>query len=120
MEKILLFHSNDFDKIKQITSRMRIPVVAVEPIFYNETLKTLSSKQLNIFQPSEPFHGTAPAESIMLFCGIAEKKMDKILFELRKSGISIDYKAILTPTNSNWRVLRLYLELEREHIAFHG
>ena len=46
------------------------------------------------------------------------KKFDKILFKLRQSKISVDYKAILTPTNSKWTVKRLMLELEREHASF--
>ena len=57
-------------------------------------------------------------DSLLIFCDVPEKKFDKILFKLRQSKISVDYKAILTPTNSKWTVKRLMLELEREHASF--
>lgn len=57
-------------------------------------------------------------DSLLIFCDVPEKKFDKILFKLRQSKISVDYKAILTPTNSKWTVKRLMLELGREHAAF--
>jgi hypothetical protein len=44
-------------------------------------------------------------------CGFSEKEMDKLLAALKKAQVPIDYKAILTPTNRRWNVLRLLLEL---------
>ena len=35
----------------------------------------------------------------MVFCGVNEKHFDKILFELRRKQIPVDYKAVLTPSN---------------------
>ena len=44
--------------------------------------------------------------------------MDKLLLSLRKNRLLIDYKAVLTPTNSQWNVLRLLLELRAERLSF--
>lgn len=55
--------------------------------------------------------GTVPAQdtacgpavqtppSLLILCGLRDKRLDKVLFELRRADIPIDYKAILTPSN---------------------
>lgn len=53
----------------------------------------------------------------MVFCGVNEKHFDKILFELRRKQIPVDYKAVLTPSNRKWSVLMLMLELTKEKTA---
>ena len=54
----------------------------------------------------------------MVFCGVNEKHFDKILFELRRKQIPVDYKAVLTPSNRKWSVLMLMLELTKEKNSF--
>ena len=120
MERLLLFNSPDTDKIKKIAAPMKIKVLTADPARYNETLRELASTDKKE-KPSTDnvFTGKVPAESLLLFCEVADKKIDKILSQLRKNNINIDFKAVLTPTNSYWNVLKLYLEMERERIAFH-
>lgn len=117
MEKILLFNVDDTTKakLKKYFSQMHIRLIEVETSSYNETLDTLVNKKT---AKAEPFSGTAPAESLMLFCDVADKKMDKLLFNIKKDNLSISYKSVLTPVNSRWTVLRLFLELEKERIAY--
>ena len=119
MEKILLFNVDDNTKakLKKYCSQMHIRLIEVETSRYNETLDTLVN---NKTAKAEPFSGTVPAESLMLFCDVANKKMDKLLFNIKKDNLSISYKAVLTPVNSRWTVLRLFLELEKERIAYAG
>ena len=119
MERLLLFNSPDTDKIKKIAAPMKIKVLTADPARYNETLRELASTDKKE-KPSTDnvFIGKVPAESLLLFCEVADKKIDKILFQLRKNNINIDFKAILTPTNSSWNVLKLYLEMEREKIQY--
>lgn len=117
MEKILLFNVDDNTKakLKKYCSQMHIQLIEVETSRYNETLDTLVNKKT---AKAESFSGTVPAESLMLFCDVANKKMDKLLFNIKKDNLSISYKAVLTPVNSRWTVLRLFLELEKERIAY--
>ena len=73
--------------------------------------------------------GTVPAQvdagasgaqipsSLLVLCGLRDKRLDKVLFELRRADIPIDYKAILTPSNQEWTVLELMKELQRERQA---
>ncbi len=119
MERILLFNTPDADKIKKLVSPMKIKVLIADTDRYNKTLRELASTDKKE-KPStdNAFTGKVPAESLLLFCEVADKKIDKILFQLRKNNINIDFKAVLTPTNSSWNVLKLYLEMEREKIQY--
>lgn len=67
--------------------------------------------------------GTVPAPaaqtppSLLILCGLRDKRLDKVLFELRRADIPIDYKAVLTPSNQEWTVPELMKELQRERQA---
>lgn len=67
--------------------------------------------------------GTVPASaaqtlpSCLVLCGLRDKRLDKVLFELRRADIPIEYKAILTPSNQEWTVPELMKELQRERQA---
>lgn len=67
--------------------------------------------------------GTVPAPaaqtlpSCLVLCGLRDKRLDKVLFELRRADIPIDYKAVLTPSNQEWTVPELMKELQRERQA---
>lgn len=67
--------------------------------------------------------GTVPAPaaqtppSCLVLCGLRDKRLDKVLFELRRADIPVDYKAVLTPSNQEWTVPELMKELQRERQA---
>lgn len=67
--------------------------------------------------------GTVPAPdaqtppSCLVLCGLRDKRLDKVLFELRRADIPIDYKAVLTQSNQEWTVPELMKELQRERQA---
>lgn len=67
--------------------------------------------------------GTVPAPaaqtppSCLVLCGLRDKRLDKVLFELKRADIPIDYKAVLTPSNQEWTVPELMKELQRERQA---
>lgn len=73
--------------------------------------------------------GTVPAQvdagasgaqipsSLLVLCGLRDKRLDKVLFELRRADVPVDYKAILTPSNQEWTVPELMKELQRERQA---
>lgn len=119
MERIILFNVPNIEQIKKIAAPMHIKVFEADTSRYNETLGQLSlppKKEM----PSDKaaFSGKAPSESLLLFCDITDKKLDKILFQLKRNNIQIDFKAVLTPTNASWNVLKLYLEMQREKLLY--
>lgn len=61
--------------------------------------------------------GAPTPPSLLVLCGLRDKRLDKALFELRRADIPIDYKSILTPSNQEWTVPELMKELQRERQA---
>ena len=63
---------------------------------------------------------SAVISRFLLMAGFERRDLDSFLAVLRKSSVGqIPYKAMLTPTNQNWRFDRLYQEIVREHEAMH-
>lgn len=118
MEKVILFNVPCKEQIKKLLIPMHIQIIEAKSTQYNDTLKNITDSRTDIMQPN-PFTGKIPDESLILFCGISDKKLDKILFKLRNNkDINVTYKAILTPSNSGWTVLHLFLELAKEQAAY--
>lgn len=115
MEKILVFQVEDMAVIRRIAGGLSIRLEEIDPKELRQPIEALVDKKK---RPGvENYAGRIPQESLMLFCGLSDKHLDKILFELRRRDVKVDYKAILTETNRKWSVLQLYLELGREKAA---
>ena len=114
MEQILLFQVPETNavKIKRFAGTLHIRTSIVMPEDYRQTLGCLAGKSAH--KTNELFQGTPPEESLLLFCDLSEKHLNQMLGKIRKEGIEIDYKAVLTPSNQNWNVLWMYGEMERE------
>ena len=118
MEKLLVFHldDNNLKKLKQVTGALKIRVEEVPSSDYLKPLEMIVNKTVSPL--IQPFSGDVPSESLIVFCDFTEKKMDKLLNSLRRDQIAIDYKAVLTPTNKKWNVMRMYLEMQAEKSAY--
>lgn len=118
MEKILIFHLNDteYKKLEQIARNLRIHCERIADSSCNQTLESLISGKISPL--AADFNGKVPAESLLFMYGFSDKRMDKLLFELRKAEVAIDFKAIWTPTNQKWTVLKLLFEMQKERAAY--
>ncbi len=141
MEKLVLIHVDDteYHKIQNIAGRMRITVDRIpEKIVtanyklgelvngvYKKAVDTIDEtdrKQENTVKHSSETEMAdaqikSRADSLILLCNLKEKRLDKMLFELRHGDVKIMYKAILTPSNRDWTVPMLMQELRRERFA---
>ncbi|MCI9079633.1 MAG: DUF3783 domain-containing protein [Lachnospiraceae bacterium] len=118
MEKVILFNTSCTEEIKKLLAPMHLQVIEADTLQYNDSLQNIANGKTDIIH-SNPFTGKVPDESLILFCGINSKKLDKILFKLRNNkNINVTYKAVLTPSNSGWTVLHLFLELAKEQAAY--
>lgn len=113
MEKILLFQTeaSQTAQIKRLAGNKKIRVIMIEKSDLGSTLGELADGV------KTPGQMTVPEKSLMVFCHVSEKHLDRILFELRDKKIHVDYKAVLTDTNRNWLLPQLYQELEWERRA---
>lgn len=141
MEKLVLIHVDDteYQKIKNIASRMKITVdrIPEEIVVANyklgelvngiykkvaDTIDADERKQEKVTEHSSETgvvnaQAMSRADSLILLCNLKEKRLDKMLFELRHGEVEVMYKAILTPSNQNWTVPMLMQELRRERFA---
>ena len=118
MEKLLVFHLDDteYKKLEQIARNLKIRCERVADSAYNQPLESLvSGKAIPL---TANYSGKVPSERLLLMCDFSDKRMDKLLFELRKAGVAIDFKAVLTPTNKKWTVLQLLFEMQKERAAY--
>jgi len=107
-ETVLLFNIKDkkrAQELQMICMSLRIRV---------RLIKKEASETDRIYE------GEELADEMMVFAGVTGSHLDQILFMMRKKGMKrIDYKAVLTDTNSQWTVPELFKELEKEHAAMH-
>lgn len=118
MEKLLAFYFDDteYRKLRRTARSLHIPCEAVEAADYSQTLESLAAGRKN--PAVSPYNGGGPDKRLLLICGLADKRLDALLAALKKAGVQTDYKAILTPSNRRWTVLRLLLELGAEAAAY--
>lgn len=70
-------------------------------------------------EAAQLYFGRAPLEPVLVMAGFSCAQLDGLLAALRRAGIAIPLKAVLTETNQNWSLLALIEELQREHAAMH-
>ena len=82
---------------------------------YSQPLGVLAG--LPDMTPSEEIYdGEELSDTMIVFCGLSNQKLDQALLALKKSGAGpFPYKAILTPTNQHWLAKDCLAELKREH-----
>ena len=114
-EAILLFGG---ESILPQLRRALLPLkVLIRPIPEEEYTCTLDALTGGEKGETEPYAGPAFPEPMAVFAGFYGNRMDITLTALRKAGIRIHRKAVLTATNRQWTALALYDELGREHEA---
>lgn len=65
--------------------------------------------------PEAPPPERVPQTEFMLLCALGDRQLDRLLAELRRAGVSIPHKAVLTEQNRSWPFYRLIEEVAREH-----
>lgn len=118
MEKILAFQVKEeqLGRIRRAAGNLKVRVETVAAEHFRQNLGELE-KQADA-EPVQVYDGEVPEQSLLVFCNIENKKLDKLLAALRKNQVQVDYKAVLTPTNRTWNILRIYAEMEREKRAY--
>lgn len=62
-----------------------------------------------------PAPGDVPQTEFMLLCGLGERQLDRLLAAMRREGVSVTCKAVLTDTNRDWTLCKLIDEVAKEH-----
>lgn len=104
--------------IRRAMTLRRIALRAVPPQDYTQPLAALAGAK-DCPRTPQLYDGPAWDEPMLLFCGFSAARLDLALNALRREGLSVPLKAILTASNRAWTPLALRDELAREHAALH-
>ena len=125
MEKLICFQIENTREIERLASNMKIRVVHATADMYNEMLDNIVNGKISSVNGSfsasispAVTDNKLPSDSILIFCDLSEKHLNRMLFELKSRKVQIDLKAILTPTNRRWTLRQLHGELNRERASF--
>ena len=112
-------------EIERLASNMKIRVIKADASIYNETLDNIVNGKISSVNSTSSASisplvadNQLPSNSILIFCDLSEKHLNRMLFELKSRKVQIDLKAILTPTNRKWTLRQLHDELKRERASF--
>ncbi len=106
-------------QLKAILLKMAIRIKVITPEEYNKKIgefigiSTNPSAQPPAVEPSSQIE-----DKMLIMHNFTEQRLNLLLGELRKAGIIIPLKAIITPHNSNWTSYELHAELSQEREAF--
>ena len=104
-------------KLRQIGKGLQVQVRYIRPEHYGVPLQQI------LQFPQEQWKIEADRQALdaemVVFCGLTDSLLERFLYELRRMG-TVEYKAVLTPTNPAWTGAALFAELEQEHRAMHG
>ena len=99
--------------LRAILDEMKILTLSVDDAQTGETVGKLVSA--NAAATDAPPPETAPEAEFLLLCGLGDKQLDRLLANMRRAGVSVPYKAVLTEHNKNWKLCQLIEEVVKEH-----
>ena len=82
-----------------------------------ETIAPLLTQTFAPRKMEEVYAGLPLGEPMLVFCGFYGDRMNQALNAMRRTGLRIPYKAMLTAANRGWRPAELFAELQKEHAA---
>ncbi len=115
MQPILLTFQMEPVRLKQLRTAakaMQIRIKNVPPEDYLQPVGRLAG--LDYPAERQCYDGPPRPAEMLVMCHLTDSLTDRMLYALRQMG-TVDYKAVLTPTNAGWSGLQLFLELHREH-----
>ncbi|MDO5381353.1 MAG: DUF3783 domain-containing protein [Eubacteriales bacterium] len=117
MEKLILHNVNSAERIIKAAANMRIKCIITGKDDYEMTLDNVLCMKKD-YKSGDPCDYNSNERSLIVFCDVTDKHMDKLLFELRNSDSNVDYKACLTAVNRKWKLSMMLNQMEREKLSY--
>ncbi|MCR5826487.1 MAG: DUF3783 domain-containing protein [Oscillospiraceae bacterium] len=115
--KVLLYHLDSDTEtgraLRGVLLAQKLFTVTVGEAQAGERVARLVSTNAAVHDAPAP--EPPPQESFMLLCGLGERQLDRLLAAMRRAGVSVPYKAVLTEHNRDWTLCDLMQEVVREH-----
>ena len=120
--KVLLYRvgeESERDRVlRAVLREMKLLTLDVTEAQLGETVGRLVSTNAAA-APGEPPEA-APEAEFMLLCALGGRQLDRLLAAMRRAGVVVPYKAVLTEQNRSWTLEKLIGEVAREHEALSG
>ena len=116
---IVLFNFTDkprLDKIIRAILPLKIKIKKVNKEDYLQPIGYIIGKK-DIDSTMEKYNGPELDDEMLLLADMTDSQINQLLLYLRKAGVSINLKAVLTENNQNWNTLQLFDELKKENEA---
>lgn len=105
--------------IIKAASNMRIISGFINESDTDRTLAEIATDVRGIsLSDAEKYQPQENKESLVIFCDVTDKHMDKLLFEMRQKSFDVSFKAVLTDTNKKWNVKQMLVEMRREKFEY--
>ena len=114
--KLLCFNLKDktLQNLRCAAQEHGASVQVIAPAEFSQTIGAL----LGILPRSNTVCLTPFREPMLIMSSFDREKMEAFLGTLKEKGVSIPYKAVVTPTNLLWQCDALAAELKKEHEQF--
>lgn len=117
-EKILLYNVKEPQDIIKAASNMRITSGFINESDSYKTLAELAAEVKGIPSDVAGYHSQEDKESLVIFCDVTDKHMDRLLFEMRQKNTGVTFKAVLTDANKKWNISQMLVEMRRERFEY--
>ena len=117
-EKILLYNVKEPQDIIKAASNMRIASGFINESDSYKTLAELAAEVKGIPSDVAGYHSQEDKESLVIFCDVTDKHMDRLLFEMRQKNTGVTFKAALTDANKKWNISQMLVEMRRERFEY--
>ncbi len=117
-EKILLYNVKEPQDIIKAASNMRIASGFINESASYKTLAELAAEVKGIPSDVAGYHSQEDKESLVIFCDVTDKHMDRLLFEMRQKNTGVTFKAVLTDANKKWNISQMLVEMRRERFEY--
>ena len=117
-EKILLYNVKEPQYIIKAASNMRIVSGFINESDSYKTLAELAAEVKGIPSDVAGYHSQEDKESLVIFCDVTDKHMDRLLFEMRQKNTGVTFKAVLTDANKKWNISQMLVEMRRESFEY--
>ena len=115
--KVLLYHLGEETetgkRLREVLREMKLLTLTVNEAQLGETVGRLAST--NAAASGAPLPERVPEAAFMLLCALGDRQLDRLLANMRRAGVSVPYKAVLTEHNKDWKLCNLIEEVTREH-----
>lgn len=117
-EKILLYNVKEPQDIIKAASNMRIASGFISESDSDKTLAELAAEVKGMPSDVAEYHSQENKESLVIFCDVTDKHMDRLLFEMRQKNTGVTFKAVLTDSNRKWNISQMLVEMRRERFEY--